>query len=718
MKSIYSQKILMALIFIVTMLKPHSTLALKFPIQDRIKTQRLYTEVYPHIYHDIIVEDDHLFLEQLKQLPDFENQIVPAITLLDKKLPKALFKALMFWRYIEPDLQKFEQVLSFTLFQKILILRDNRDSPYTLNQKEALVELQKTSGHESIKTAQLFKIYYPLVREKSHLITAIKDNLLFLEALAATKLFTYELSSKKVTTPYLISYLGFIPGNKVELISYNSVDNERMKWVEKNRITKRQDIDFSLQHLNMPENSSSKGNLLFQKDPIFIKIRDMIKQANESIFIDIFLLGGSLGATLSKYLIDQTSKKVSENPNFKVVILHDFASHKNIMPEMRPVFKYIKERITTEEKLKNNLFLLQANIQRHPSGSPFGLGRKPIANKELILSLQSNPNHFQSKFDHSKVIVIDGNTQMPAAYFGSKNWSDSNGAFFYDDSIYIEGPAAALVQASYFNDIEAALTQNEEELEWFFYKEEGFNNEDYGQKRDSILKDFAVTQESIPYQGRSIVRLAETNVDSKIVNTRQLLVDMIIKAKKKIYIEHQFFYDKYIVDTLIKKKVEMPKIDIKVIIDPNQNLALGGLPNTIFLDELISAGIEIRSRIILPTKDQVISSVTGKRLTPLNHRKIISVDSQVIMAGSSNITPNALQGSSREFGAQVFNSAIAKSFENRFVKDWNNPSKVLIMDIENFRAKLQGRKLNKGNSDLINKILSLFLRSKDQLEGR
>jgi hypothetical protein len=40
------------------------------------------------------------------------------------------------------------------------------------------------------------------------------------------------------------------------------------------------------------------------------------------------------------------------------------------------------------------------------------------------------------------------------------------------------------------------------------------------------------------------------------------------------------------------------------------------------------------------------------------------------------------------------------------------------MDIENFRARLDGKTLSKENSNLINKILSLLLRSKDELEGR
>jgi phosphatidylserine/phosphatidylglycerophosphate/cardiolipin synthase-like enzyme len=690
--------------------------AQSFPIRDRILTQKLFLESYEDLHSDAIEKDDKSFLRKLEKKVNYSAEIAPALSLFDKHLPKPLFKALLHWRYMQPDQQRFEKVLSFALFQKILVLRDHADSPYNIKRKAAIKELQKVSEHASLRTDNLYQEYFPLVLQKAKIMANIKDNALFLEALGATKLFTYSIGTQKSITPYLLSQLGFIPGNKVVLVSQNEVDTERINWVQKKSIANTGKLDFSLEHLNMPKRFISKGNPMFKKDPIFIKIKDMIKQSKESVFIDIFLLGGTLGATLSKYLIDQTKEKIKTNPNFKVLILHDFASHKNLMSEMRPIFDYIKNRISNEKELKNNLFLLQANIQRHPSGSPFGLGYQPKASTRFLKNLEENPNHFQSKFDHSKVIVIDGNTQQPAAYFGSKNWSDSAGAFFYDDSIYIEGPAAALVQAAFYRDIKAALTVDKEELKWFFYKDEGFSNELYLAKKDEILKDFEVTTDTIAFQGSSIVRLAETDIDSKIVNTRQLLVDMIIKAQKTIYMEQQYFYDKYVVDALIKKKIEKPKVDIKVILDPNQNLELGGLPNTIFLDELIDSGILVRAR--KAKKVLLKSNVTGKLIVPLNHRKIIAIDSKVFLGGSSDITPNSLQGSSREFGAQVFSRKIAKSFERRFIQDWNNPDKVLIMDIENFRAKLDGKTLSKENSNLINKILSLLLRSKDQLEGR
>ena len=71
----------------------------------------------------------------------------------------------------------------------------------------------------------------------------------------------------------------------------------------------------------------------------------MISEAKESIFIDIFLFGGTLGATLAEHLIDQTLIKRKTNPNFKALLLHDYATNYNMKDEMMPIFRYIKKRI-------------------------------------------------------------------------------------------------------------------------------------------------------------------------------------------------------------------------------------------------------------------------------------------------------------------------------------------------------------------------------------
>ena len=169
--------------------------------------------------------------------------------------------------------------------------------------------------------------------------------------------------------------MGFIEGNKVELISKNDRSLERINWLNDRVIFNLKEgdsIDWNAPYFNMPTKDNPEGNIVFQQDPIFQKIRDMITNATDSIFIDIFLFGGTMGITLSKYLIDQTLKKRAQNPNFKTLLLHDYATNYNMWGEMKPIFTYIRDRINNEPDVAQSVTLLQANIQRHPPGVPFG----------------------------------------------------------------------------------------------------------------------------------------------------------------------------------------------------------------------------------------------------------------------------------------------------------------------------------------------------------
>jgi len=700
-------KILLLAIFAMSFVQ-----AREYPINDRILTQDLYLKVYSDIYEVEDIKRIDLFKKRIQAL-EMKNQKEAnnLIKSLDPFLPDHFLKAVTFYRYIEPSKEKLADILSYLLTNKLLVLRDAIDNPQTSNKQALLNILRSLTEHSDIKTDTLFSTMYPLIKEKAQLISDIDNNEAFVEALKNTKTFTFLLEDHlKGKYHYSLSSLGFIPGNYVQVISENRVDLDRINWLNERIIFNGGPFDTNAPYIEMPMRPSDDGHPVFREDPIFMKIRDMILSAQESIFIDIFLFGGTIGATLSEFLLEQINEKVRTNPKFKVLILHDFATHYNTIDEMMPVFNYLKNEREKSERLKKHLYLLQANVQRHPSGTPFGLTNKH-SNKE------EQTTYYESKIDHSKVIVIDGNTPHPQAYFGSKNWTDHSGGYYYDDALLIEGPAAALVQHSYLRDIKAALTEDPNERKQFYFKEQGFTNKEYLPMRDTIIADFKVTQTQIPHKGYTTVRLAEADVSGKIKNVRNILIDMIIRAKRTIYMEQLFLYDKYVVDALIKKKVGHPNIDIKILIDHNENFGMNGLPNTIFLKEMKKYGIQIRARKTYSVTAQLPDG-TSKEYHQENHRKITSVDSAILLGGSSNLNPDPLQGSFREFGAQVFSKEEAKKFDLRFMKDWLNPEKTMDLDIENFRAKIGGKVLNTKTSSLINDIGAQLLRSKDIIEKR
>ena len=706
------KKILLALFLCL------NSFANDFNIEDRIKTQAFYLEVYPLLFGSPEIGLDQDFKKAFSKLKKkTRKQALKLTTVLELYLPVKVIKPIIYWKYINPNKKNLEKVLTFIMLNKLLILRDAIDDPIFHQKNLAKNLLKNLTGFNEISTNDLFEQVFPLLEDKSKLLVDL-DKEHFSKAFSRTRLLTYNLKeSVPAISSYSLSYLGFIPGNKVELVSENIRSLERIDWFNQRVIFNGGKLDFDSPYIHMPEEGSKKGNIVFVEDPIYKKIRTMIDMASESIFIDIFLFGGTLGATLSEYLLDQVIEKKKKNPDFKVLLLHDYATNYNMLGEMMPIFSYIKKRIETEDPLKGSVFLLQANIQRHPPGVPFGITNLIPKTDEVFKEIEKGNTYYESKIDHSKVIVIDANSKKPAAYFGSKNWTDHSGGYYYDDAIYVEGPAAALVQASYFRDVEAALTTDPKELRWFFYKEDGFDNKAYLPKREEILSWFKIKNKTYPRVGYETIRIAEACVDGRIKNVRNMLVDMIISAKKNIYMEQLFIYDKYIVDALIKKKIENPEIEIKILADHNGNFGMNGIPNTLFIKEMKDHGIEVRARKTYGIKAHFPNG-HEQEYHQENHRKITSVDGKVLLGGSSNINPDTLQGSFREFGAQIYSEKEIEKFESSFLKAWNNPEEVADLDIENFQAKIGGKLFSQEMSALINDLGSFLIRNKDKLERR
>ncbi len=714
MKFLIKPLLLVTLIF-----QTYSAKAETFNIQDRIQYQDLYLKVYQDVFSKREITNENTFKQAVIDIDNNEKKelILSQYQKLSAFFPPILLRSVLYFRHIEENSAILTELLHYTFLNKIMAIRDQIDT--TDNDREKIKYLnliKEITEHNSFSYKEIYKDFNNIFKEKASAIAHMDDEDNFITSLIETKLVNYGL---KEDSPkfYQLTHLGIIPGNKVEWFHKNETDPERMKWYNEHAIINGGQLDFDLPYMKMPQKNSPSGHPAFIHDPIFIKLKDMILQAKKTIFIDIFLMGGTLGGTLAEFLLDQTKEKLTTNPSFKVVLLHDYATHYNMKDEMLPIFKYMNERINEDEELKSSVFLLQANIQRHPAGIPFGLSDFIPKTEKTFPALQKMTSYYESKIDHSKVIVIDGNTNQPAAYFGSKNWTDHSGGYYFDDTLYIEGPAAALIQHSYLRDIEAALTQNPDETKWFYYQEENLDNRKYWEQRDEILNFFRITKEEIPFRGTDRVRLAESDVDGSIKNVRNLIVDLIKGAHKNIFMEHLFLYDKYVVDALIKKKIQNPNIDIKIILDSNENFNFGGFPNTIFLKELKKYGIQVRTRKTLSTLAK-FEDGTEKNYHQENHRKVISSDSKRIIFGSSNINPDTLQGSFRELGAEVFSPTLARNYEIKFQATWSSPEKTLELDIENFRFGVENKKYSKGFSALINDIAAFLIRSKDKIEKK
>tara|TARA_R110002072_G_scaffold1989_2_gene16351 strand:+ start:70009 stop:72144 length:2136 start_codon:yes stop_codon:yes gene_type:complete len=690
-----------------------------FNINDRIQTQEYFLKNYEIIFGKPQFGKDENFKELVLKISNNDKkQLLKSIEELNQFIPGKLLKPIIYYHSIEPDADRLKRTLAFAMLAKVLVLRDYIDSPLSSKKEDAQNLLKKLIKKNDLDYSQLFHQSITRIKDVVDVVAEIKDLRAFTNALSETEILTIDLTSiYDDISPNLLSYQGIIAGNQVKVISENDVSLDRIQWFNDRVIFNGGSLDFNAPYIKMPDSESDTGHIVFREDPIYQEIRRLIDESKEQVLIDIFLFGGTLGATLSEYLLDQVAIKQKENPNFKVLILHDYATNYNMKDEMMPIFEYIKNRITKEEHLKDAVYLLQANIQRHPPGIPFGLTNLIPKTDEVFEEMQKRNTYYESKIDHSKVIAIDFNSDRPQAYFGSKNWTDHSGGYYYDDAISVKGPAAALVAHSYYRDIDAALTENPKEQKWFFYKEEGFDNKRYLPKRKEILSEFKVTRKKFPHVGDSPVRIAEADVDGTIKNVRNILIDMIMHAQSHIYMEQLFIYDSYIVDALIKKKIQNPSIEIRILADHNGNFGLNGLPNTLYIKEMVKAGIKVRARKTYGVTANFPDG-TSQEYHQENHRKITSVDGNVLLGGSSNLNPDTLQGSFREFGAQIFDKEEIATFESNFNASWENVEETSEMDIENFQVKIGDKYLSKEFSRLINAIGRMIFRSKDKLENR
>ncbi|MFG1511259.1 phospholipase D-like domain-containing protein [Halobacteriovorax sp. HFRX-2_2] len=690
--------------------------AASFNIKDRLDSQKLFLESYQSVYGQRDYAHAPSFFDTIKELDKSkEKAAVKFLKEIDSVLPSKIAMPVTYWTKVSPNEKELGKVIYYFLAYKLFILRDFIDNPLTKDKdKKAAQKLLSKITRKGINSNSI-STYFPTLKLQAMKIASSKD---VIESIKENEIATIDFTETfSDINNYSLSALGFVPSNKTEIVSENERSLERIDWLNQRVIFAGGTLDFDSDYIKMPTADDPTGNIIFQQDPIYIKIRDMIASSKDSIFIDIFLFGGTLGATLSEYLLDQTKEKLKANPNFKVVLLHDYATNYNMLDEMMPIFEYIKERREKDPVLKKSVSLLQANIQRHPPGIPFGITKLIPKTAEAIKYFESGSTYFESKIDHSKVIVVDGNTENAQAYFGSKNWTDHSGGYYYDDAIYVTGAAAGLVQASYYRDLEAALTEDPKELIGFYYKEQGFDNRAYLSKKDQILEDMRVKKEKYEVKGDSVIRLAEADVDGTIKNVRNILVDMISKAEKNIFMEQLFLYDSYVIDALVKAKRQNPLLDIKLVIDHNGNFGMNGLPNTLFVKKLVDAGIQVRARKTYGITANFPDGST-KEYHQENHRKITSIDGITVLGGSSNINPDTLQGSFREFGAQIFDKKEVASFERRFSRDWHDSDKMEIFDIENFEANIQGVALGKRSSAIINALGSMIYKSKDDIEKR
>ena len=425
-----------------------------------------------------------------------------------------------------------------------------------------------------------------------------------------------------------------------------------------------------------------------QRDPVwnqdrgvYYQVRKLIDSAKETIFIDMFAFGGVVGVSLAKHLLS----RLQANDNLKVFILRDTVNHFGGIAEQMPVYNFL---LAYSYLFPERLIVSESYIYGHTSGLPAFL--KSVIDDRLVKfsGIQGMLDlAVQAVSDHSKLMVIDGKSVEPKAIISSKNWSDRAGVIFFDDAVLIEGPAAAVVQDDFYHDMRLGLREvmakkflagaifgQPSYLDRLYQGQQKHQTIDY--KISEILKDFDLLERDdklVPQRTTPIVypvnksktvaiRTGYNSVDSSTTNIIDQNIQAILQARKNIYINEQFCFDVKVVTALLNVKSKRPKLDIRLILDHALETEPDGIPNILYIDLLLNAGIDVRWK-----KTQWIGNIPQK-----NHSKTLSVDGKYVIVGSANKDAMTMFGSFRDQQVEVFDPLTVAQHDKVFLDWWNN----------------------------------------------
>lgn len=421
---------------------------------------------------------------------------------------------------------------------------------------------------------------------------------------------------------------------------------------------------------------------------IFGQMVQSIREAKESVFIDIFWMGGSIGMNLAKELM----KKVIENPDFTVVIISDNENKFQYGTELDMIYRYMRafsEKFTSDKDRAYNFYITPADIGIKRTALPEfvdllvtnNVVNKLHSNKDLKSILQNDGFYLLAKSDHTKVMIMDGkNPQTGVAYIGSKNWTDSSGGANYDEVAALRGPVTALLLDTFYYDVlEAFELDTKVNLGGNMVTKHIQAKFPNLKKRQAIeqllapidvLNRFSNTNYDVAYipKGEVTIAPAQNNVYGTEMSPVEQNIETILMAKKQILIDDQFLYDPQIIEALKVARTEHG-VEIFIIIESlmpyevsPQALTQGAhLPNILFVPELFDAGIQVKWHHPPEKLRQAILEDSAlhpkQQITATFHPKALSVDGVAFEDAQKCLTGESIQLSTENTPAVITGSA-------------------------------------------------------------
>lgn len=488
-------------------------------------------------------------------------------------------------------------------------------------------------------------------------------------------------------------------------------------------------------HLSLgPINASRQG--------IFGRVLESIKDAEESVFIDLFWMGGSIGMNLAKELF----KKVNQNPDFTVYIITDTENKFNYGPELDVIYNYM--RAFSEKFTEKNFYIAPAHLNLKRTALPEFIDLlitnnvvNDVQNSDSFKNLLANDGfHLLAKSDHTKVFVIDGkNPEIGTAFVGSKNWTDSSGGVNFDEVAEVQGPATAVILNSFYYDtLEAyeldtqrggVMTSNHTSAKFSEIKSFRQRVQKLMEGMDVLdrhkYKSLSTANIDVPYleRGTSVVAPAQNNIYGTEMSAIEQNIQLILGAKKQIIVDDQFLYDPSIIEAL---KVAKTKNNVEIYVMLESLKALDAesdvaahIPNNLFVPELVKMGIPVKWQL---TPERIKNAVLKDKnkygnhtLSTTFHIKSLTVDGVLkensescnseepllgsdymvpaIITGSANKDVMTMSGGFREYQILAFDKSAVAKHDCLFWARWNDDRLSQTTDGLDFELPEQAHEL-------------------------
>lgn len=339
-----------------------------------------------------------------------------------------------------------------------------------------------------------------------------------------------------------------------------------------------------------------------------------IAEARDTIDIEMFLIGGEIGARLL-HLLDAKARA-----GVRVRLLHREGLS-----------------IVIGHRLKLLFLALDAQSRRHPEHHYRPLVdaafRQPLAGSPIrrsgfpLHAFRRGPRFL--RLAHDKIIVVDGRV----AIIGGMNLATAVAAN-HDLLLRIAGPAVA-APAMVF------------EADWRFAT---------GDPTPIAPAAPNCVPAACATSGCASIRYVVTRpgLDGHL----DAVVGLIDAAQRRLWLQMFFLTEPRLVAALAA--AYRRGVDVRIVVDANEyalGMRLYGAPNVARLGELVAAGVPVRA----------FRSRPGSQM----HQKSLLVDGDTVYAGATNFTAQSFRANT-ESSCIVRSGTLAAAFDARFRDDWEH----------------------------------------------